>query len=126
MKTKYYFIIVCIAIGGLLYGCSANDEFDFSKNYDIPWIVSTITSVSSLEGASGTTIIISGENLGSDLVPNTGIKMGTEICTIVSQTSTSVAVIVPNFASTEPVEISITNLHNRKFVFESKFTPIQE
>ncbi|WP_321333112.1 IPT/TIG domain-containing protein [uncultured Bacteroides sp.] len=124
--TKYLIYAVMVVAAPLLGGCGSNDEFDFSKNYDIPWVVSTITSVSPLEGVPGTSVTIGGENLGADFVPGTGIKFGTEICTIVSQTATSVTVTVPNLASAEAVEISVTNLHNRKFVFESKFTPVLE
>jgi len=124
--TKYLIFAILVVAVPFLGGCDSSDQLEYSKNYDIPWIISSITSVSPLEGAPGTSVTIGGENLGADFVPATGITFGTEICTIISQTATSVTVTVANLGSSEAVEISVTNLHNRKFVFESKFTPVLE
>ena len=99
---------------------------EFSENYDIPWKISTITAVSPLSAVPGTVITIQGENLGSDLVSSTGITIGTEICTIVSQSATSITIIAPSFQTSEELDVVVLNLHNRKFVFEKKFVPIQE
>ncbi len=113
-----------VAATAFLSGCG-DDDFDFSKDYDIPWKVSTITSVSPLQATPGTHITIQGENLGTDLVSSTGITIGTEICEIVSQTATSIVVITPSFSSIDALDIIVTNLHNRKYTYESKFTPIK-
>lgn len=118
----YIFLLAFIVLAA---GCSDN-EFDFSENYDIPWKVSTITAVSPLTSVPGATITIQGENLGSDLVSSTGITIGTEICTIVSQSATSITIIVPDFKASEELDVAVLNLHNRKFVFEKKFIPILE
>ena len=103
-----------------------DNEFEFSENYDIPWKISTITAVSPLSAVPGVAITIQGENLGSDLVSSTGITIGTEICTIVSQSATSITIIAPSFQTSEELDVTVLNLHNRKFVFEKKFIPILE
>ena len=123
MKHLTYIFLLAFIV--LAAGCSDN-EFDFSENYDIPWKVSTITAVSPLTSVPGATITIQGENLGSDLVSSTGITIGTEICTIVSQSATSITIIVPDFKASEALDVAVLNLHNRKFVFEKKFIPILE
>ena len=116
---KHFTYIFLLAFTVLVVGCSDN-ELEFSENYDIPWKISTITAV------PGTVITIQGENLGSDLVSSTGITIGTEICTIVSQSATSITIIAPSFQTSEELDVVVLNLHNRKFVFEKKFVPIQE
>lgn len=55
-----------------------------------------------------------------------GITIGTEICTIVSQSATSITIIAPSFQTSEELDVTVLNLHNRKFVFEKKFIPILE
>ncbi|WP_296121699.1 IPT/TIG domain-containing protein [uncultured Bacteroides sp.] len=124
MQTmKHLTYIFLLALTVLAAGCSDN-EFEFSENYDIPWKISTITAVSPLTAAPGTHITIQGENLDSDLVSSTGITIGTEICTIVSQSATSITVVVPSFQTSEELDVAVQNLHNRKFTFGQKFTPI--
>ena len=120
---KHFTYIFLLAFTVLVVGCSDN-ELEFSENYDIPWKISTITAVSPLSAVPG--ITIQGENLGSDLVSSTGITIGTEICTIVSQSATSITIIAPSFQTSEELDVVVLNLHNRKFVFEKKFVPIQE
>lgn len=121
--TKLYIFLILLATSIGIAGCSNND-FDFSKDYDIPWKVSKITNVSPLTGEPGTSVVIEGENLGTDIVSSTGVTLGTEICEIVSQSDNSITIIVPSFASNEAVEVAVTNLHNRKYVFEENFIPI--
>ena len=126
MQTmKHFTYIFLLALAVLVVGCSDN-EFEFSENYDIPWKISTITAVSPLSAVPGVAITIQGENLGSDLVSSTGITIGTEICTIVSQSATSITIIAPSFQTSEELDVTVLNLHNRKFVFEKKFIPILE
>ena len=118
MQTmKHFTYIFLLALAVLVAGCSDN-EFEFSENYDIPWKISTITAVSPLSAVPGVAITIQGENLGSDLVSSTGITIGTEICTI--------TIIAPSFQTSEELDVTVLNLHNRKFVFEKKFIPILE
>ena len=123
MKHFTYLFLLPLAV--LVVGCSDN-EFEFSENYDIPWKISTITAVSPLSAVPGVAITIQGENLGSDLVSSTGITIGTEICTIVSQSATRITIIAPSFQTSEELDVTVLNLHNRKFVFEKKFIPILE
>ena len=126
MQTmKHFTYIFLLALAVLVVGCSDN-EFEFSENYDIPWKISTITAVSPLSAVPGVAITIQGENLGSDLVSSTGITIGTEICTIVSQSAPSITIIAPSFQTSEELDVTVLNLHNRKFVFEKKFIPILE
>ena len=126
MQTmKHFTYIFLLALAVLVVGCSDN-EFEFSENYDIPWKISTITAVSPLSAVPGVAITIQGENLGSDLVSSTGITIRTEICTIVSQSATSITIIAPSFQTSEELDVTVLNLHNRKFVFEKKFIPILE
>ena len=126
MQTmKHFTYIFLLALAVLVVGCSDN-EFEFSENYDIPWKISTITAVSPLSAVPGVAITIQGENLGSDLVSSTGITIDTEICTIVSQSATSITIIAPSFQTSEELDVTVLNLHNRKFVFEKKFIPILE
>ena len=126
MQTmKHFTYIFLLALAVLVVGCSDN-EFEFSENYDIPWKISTITAVSPLSAVPGVAITIQGENLGSDLVSSTGITIGTEISTIVSQSATSITIIAPSFQTSEELDVTVLNLHNRKFVFEKKFIPILE
>ena len=126
MQTmKHFTYIFLLALAVLVVGCSDN-EFEFSENYDIPWKISTITAVSPLSAVPGVAITIQGENLGSDLVSSTGITIGTEICTIVSQSATIITIIAPSFQTSEELDVTVLNLHNRKFVFEKKFIPILE
>ncbi|MDR0348276.1 MAG: IPT/TIG domain-containing protein [Tannerella sp.] len=123
MKTyKYPVFLALFVLLWALVGCN-EDEMDFSEDYDIPWIVSVISSVSPLKGAPGTTITLNGENMGADMVAADGVKIGIETCTIVSQTATSIVVTVPDFTAANPLEISVSNLHNRTFVFGEQFTP---
>ena len=110
---KHFTYIFLLAFTVLVVGCSDN-ELEFSENYDIPWKISTITAVSPLSAVPGTVITIQGENLGSDLV------------SIVSQSATSITIIAPSFQTSEELDVVVLNLHNRKFVFEKKFVPIQE
>ncbi|MDR1780566.1 MAG: IPT/TIG domain-containing protein [Tannerella sp.] len=122
---KYIQVFVLIASLPLLAGCDYNeDDITFSENYDVQWVVSKITGVTPLEGAAGTQITITGENLGTKYVQADGFKIGADACTIVSQSETQVVVIAPNFLQTEPAEISVYNLHNRTFVYEQLFTPV--
>ena len=126
MQTmKHFTYIFLLALAVLVVGCSDN-EFEFSENYDIPWKISTITAVSPLSAVPGVAITIQGENLGSDLVSSTGITIGTEICTIVSQSATSITIIAPSFQTSEELDVTVLNLHNRRFVFEKKFIPTLE
>ena len=105
MQTmKHFTYIFLLALAVLVVGCSDN-EFEFSENYDIPWKISTITAVSPLSAVPGVAITIQGENLGSDLVSSTGITIGTEICTIVSQSATSITIIAPSFQTLCKVEV---------------------
>ena len=97
---KHFTYIFLLAFTVLVVGCSDN-ELEFSENYDIPWKISTITAVSPLSAVPGTVITIQGENLGSDLVSSTGITIGTEICTIVSQSATSITIIAPSFQTSK-------------------------
>ena len=41
-------------------------------------------------------------------------------------TATSITIIAPSFQTSEELDVVVLNLHNRKFVFEKKFVPIQE
>ena len=118
-------MIILLAMIVAFTGCD-NDEMDFSEDYDIPWIVSKITNMEPLEGTPGTNITITGENLGSDLVPADGFWLGTDNkFIIISQTETNVIVQVPTgLLNSEPMEVSVHNLHNRTFVYTEKFKPI--
>lgn len=71
--------------------------------------ISTITAVSPLSAVPGVAITIQGENLGSDLVSSTGITIGTEICTIVSQSATSITIIAPSFQTSEELDVTVLN-----------------
>ena len=102
---KHFTYIFLLAFTVLVVGCSDN-ELEFSENYDIPWKISTITAVSPLSAVPGTVITIQGENL--------------------SQSATSITIIAPSFQTSEELDVVVLNLHNRKFVFEKKFVPIQE
>ena len=145
---KYIMIALMGVLITLAAGCQKEPlaEEDFSKDYDIPWIVSTITGVTPLTARAGETVTITGTNLDTDILPPTtfsyycfsedfcipigiessGVILGTTLCEIVSQSSTQVVFLVPSnaFATTKPVEISIINYHNRTFVYKDKFTPI--
>ncbi|MDR0581431.1 MAG: IPT/TIG domain-containing protein [Prevotellaceae bacterium] len=148
---KYMMIALAGMLITLAAGCQKEPlaEEDFSQDYDIPWIVSTITNVTPLTARAGETVTITGTNLDTDILPPTtfsyycfdmggtefcipigiessGVMLGTTLCEIVSQSSTQVVFQVPSnaFATTKPVEISIINYHNRIFVYKDKFTPV--
>jgi hypothetical protein len=121
---KYMMIALAGVLVVLTAGCekdpSAGD--DFSKDYDIPWIVSRITNVSPIEAAPGANITLTGENLGTNFVQSDGFSIGAFPCTIVSQNTTSVTITVP-MGVIEPSDISVYNLHNRTFVYKEQFIP---
>lgn len=106
MKHFTYIFLLCPCCIGS--GIAVINEFEFSENYDIPWKISTITAVSPLSAVPGVAITIQGENLGSDLVSSTGITIGTEICTIVSQSATSITIIAPSFQTSEELDVTGT------------------
>ena len=123
-NIRYITVIALTFMASMLTGCfSETDEPDFSENYDIPWIVSEISNVNPLTGAPGSQITITGTNLGEDMVQQSGIKIGTMECEIVSQSATSLVVKVPSLLDPTPVEVSVKNLHHRTFVYPEKFTP---
>jgi hypothetical protein len=146
-KIQQYMIIALMgAVAILVTGCQKEPlaEEDFSQDYDIPWVVSTITSVTPLTAAAGQEITITGTNLGTDWVApsvmgyfcitpewcipigieSSGVTLGTSLCEIVSQTATQIVIKAPSFPTTKPVELSIINYHNRTFVYKDKFTPV--
>jgi hypothetical protein len=130
---KYMMIALVGALSMLTAGCG---EKDFSEDYDIPWVVSTITNATPLTAPTGGTITITGANLGTDWIDpgffdmttftfTSGVKLGTIFCQVISQTDTQLVVQVPaGFPTTRPVELSIINYHNRTFVYKDTFTPI--
>jgi hypothetical protein len=122
---KYMMITLAGVLAMLAAGCEKekpSPEDDFSKSYDIPWIISRITNVAPIEAAPGANITLTGENLGANLVLEDGFLIGTLPCTVVSQTATSVVIKVPDKV-TEPMDISVRNLHKRTFVYEKPFVP---
>jgi hypothetical protein len=125
-KIQQYLMITLMgAIAVLTAGCQKDlsPEESFSQNYDIPWKISRITNVTPIEAAPGTNITLTGENLGTDLVLPSGFLIGTLSCAVVSQTATTVVITVPATV-TEPLDISVRNLHNRTFVYKDKFIPV--
>ncbi|MDR3367453.1 MAG: IPT/TIG domain-containing protein [Prevotellaceae bacterium] len=122
-KIQKYLLFIVLLGGAATFTAGCSEEKEFSADYDIPWQVSRITNVTPIEAAPGANITLTGENLGTDLVlPESGFLVGTQTCTVVSQTATSVVITVPA-SVTEPVDVSVRNLHNRTFVYEAKFRP---
>ena len=144
-KIQKYMMIALMGVVVLLTaGCEKEyvAADDFSKDYDIPWVVSTITNVTPITARMGETLTITGTNLGTDWIEPgymdmqtftfiSGVKLGTSYCVIQSQSPTQLVIEVPAgnpwapaFTTTRPVELSIVNYHNRTFVYKDKFTPI--
>jgi hypothetical protein len=141
---KYMMIALMGVVVILVAGCQKEPlaEEDFSQDYDIPWVVSTITSVTPLTAPMGGTLTITGTNLGSDWIDSgyldmttftfvSGVRLGTLSCVVQSQSDTQLVIEVPAgnpwapaFTTTRPVDISIINYHNRTFVYKDPFTPI--
>jgi hypothetical protein len=123
-RIQQYFMSVVLlgAMVALMAGCE--EEKEFSADFDIPWVVSTITSVTPLQAPIGAQLTITGENLGADFVPAINFFIGTLSCEVVSQNSTTVVIIVPGGIS-EPSDVSVRNLHNRTFVYGEQFRPTE-
>jgi hypothetical protein len=124
-KIQKHLLFIALLGGTAAFTAGCSKEKEFSADYDIPWKVSRITNITPIEAASGANITLTGENLGADLVsPTDGFLIGTLTCTVVSQAATSVVITVPA-KITEPEDVSVRNLHNRTFVYETKFRPEQ-
>jgi hypothetical protein len=126
-KIREYLMVTLAGVLAMLAaGCEKEKplpEDDFSNSYDIPWVISRITNVAPIEAAPGANITLTGENLGEDLVlPGSGFLIGTTPCAVVSQAATTVVITVPDNV-TEPMDISVRNLHKRTFVYEKPFVP---
>ena len=70
---KYIMIALVGVLATLTAGCQKEPlaEEDFSKDYDIPWVVSTITNITPLTARTGETITITGTNLDNEwIAPN--------------------------------------------------------
>jgi hypothetical protein len=144
---KYMIIALMGAVATIFAGCQKEEPLaadDFSQDYDIPWVVSTITNVTPLEARAGEEITITGTNLGTDWVApsvmgyfcitpemcfptgieSSGVTIGTSLCEIVSQTATQIVIKAPGFPTTRPVKVSVINYHNRTFAYKDPFTPV--
>jgi hypothetical protein len=148
MKKIQKYLLCLTLMATLAMFATSCSEKEFSEDYDIPWVVSTITGVTPLTAAPGTPITITGTNLSTEWVPpsvmgqfcfdgggfeiciptgleSSGVTIGTALCEIVSQTDTQIVILAPGgFSTTKPVDIWLINLHNRTFVYSQQFTPI--
>lgn len=118
MKTKHIGLLLSAFLLIFLLS-SCEEEKDWSEDYDIDFPVSTISSVSPLQQTIGGEVTISGENLEHVLF----VSLGNLRCDIVSQTTGTIVVTIPENA--EKSYMSVENKYQRVYVFEDeKFTPI--
>ncbi|MDR1500177.1 MAG: IPT/TIG domain-containing protein [Tannerellaceae bacterium] len=104
-----------------LAGC-ADDNNEWSKDYDIEWPVSTITAVQPLQAAPGDLITITGVNLQHTYY----FYIGSFDCEVVNKSETSLTIRVPALV-TEASSISVFNVYRRTYVYpDGLFTPILE
>jgi hypothetical protein len=123
-RIQQYFISAALSVAMIALTAGCEEVKEFSADYDIPWIVSTISNVTPLQAPAGAQLTITGENLGADFVPAINFFIGTLSCEVVSQSSTTVVIIVPEGIS-EPSDVSVRNLHNRTFVYTEQFRPAE-
>ncbi|MDR1644831.1 MAG: IPT/TIG domain-containing protein [Tannerellaceae bacterium] len=108
-----------IALAALASGC-AEDNNEWSKDYDIEWPVSTITGIQPTSAAPGDSVTVSGTNLHFTY----NIYIGSFECVIGTRTETQLRVAVPANV-TEPSVVSVFNLYRRTYEYtDVLFVPI--
>jgi hypothetical protein len=117
-KTIYKFwsawmttMLLCVLI------FSACEDEEFSKDYDVPWPVPVITSISPTEAEIESQITITGENLDK----TNRVTIGTAQAEIVSKSATQVVIKVPRLAAAD--KIKLTTSFKREALSESRFVP---
>jgi len=101
--------------------CCTEDNNEWSKDYDIEWPVSTITSVQPMSASAGDVITISGANLQFTNI----LYFGAIDCTkdILTKSETQLTLRLP--ATVVQVgTVSVYNLYRRMYVFTDLFTPL--
>jgi hypothetical protein len=104
-------ILICLLTSGLA-SCGDDDDFEWSKDYDIEWPVSTITNVQPLNAAPGSTITITGTNLQHAYI----VYIGSFASDILTKSDTQLTVKVPA-AFSEPSTVAVYNIYRRTFPF---------
>jgi hypothetical protein len=104
----------------LIMTCCAEDNNEWSKDYDIEWPVSTITNVQPLSAVPGDIITITGTNLQYTYT----FYIGSFACEVTNMSDTQLSVKVPELV-TEESTVSVLNLYRRSYIYEGGlFTPI--